>query len=138
MREATVRMLCIAIILWWLLGIVAYGLTVLAGLGMNSHSPFLIVAIPVFAIFSLVFMVYGAFLEVHFTVVTIAVGATSLVIALVKRSQHQWSWTTVVLAFAALIGHLCFLLYPLGSGGWLDRIGLWPLSMVLYPFVIGA
>ena len=126
MREATVRKVCIAIILWWLLGIVAYGLAALAGLGTNANSPYLPIALPVVAIFVPVFLAYGLSLEAHLTVVTIAMGSASLVIALLKCLRHQWSWTTVVLAFAALIGHLCFLLYPHGPGvGWLYRIGLW-------------
>lgn len=124
MHESTVRKACKIITLGWLSGGIAFGLMSLAGLGTDSSSPWSPIAVPVFAISSLVFLAYGLLLAMHITALTVVASFAALVVALRMRLRREWSWSTVVLAFVALTGHLVFVVYPRPPGSsWWSGIG---------------
>ena len=125
MSEATIRKISKVIIACLLVGIVTFGVMSLAGLGTDAASRWSPIAVPFFAVSSLMFMFTVGFAVVlHLTVITIAASFYCLVVSLVMFARQKWSLATFLWALVALAGHLTFLVYPRPPGsGWLSGIG---------------
>lgn len=111
LSERLVRRACITVIVSWLVWVLSYGMMML--LGKISVPDSTLQSFPwiiLMSISSMVFMIGGFMLALHLYLVTIGISLVSLIIGVAKVQRRQWSWSVVVFASVALLGHLFYYL----------------------------